>query len=142
MNELSAVLQLKLTELPVQIAPRLLNERVPATAKLLGCTFRDDDPKCYTEGMDAEKTPAELRAMIAYRQSTLRLVSQVAAHSYTAPGGKHFTVADLLHAVVDFETKTRGHSKWFGGIDSHHVFFEGLRWIDGDGGGFCISRGS
>ena len=37
-----------------------------------------------------------------------------------------FTVKDVVEAVEDFERIDRPKSKWHGGIDCHHVRFEGL----------------
>lgn len=48
------------------------------------------------------------------------------AIQFTAPNGKHFTVQDLLDMVIECERQTRGKTHWFGGIDRHHVFFEGM----------------
>lgn len=41
-------------------------------------------------------------------------------------GKGFFTVRDLLDAVEKTERDTRHLSEWFGGIDVHHVFFEGF----------------
>lgn len=38
----------------------------------------------------------------------------------------HFTVRELVHAVEKTELETRGSSEWLGGIDVHHIFFEGI----------------
>jgi hypothetical protein len=43
-----------------------------------------------------------------------------------APNGKHFTVKDILKAIEFTELKTRGSTEWFGGIDVHHVYLEGI----------------
>jgi len=39
----------------------------------------------------------------------------------------HFTVKEVVQRIVDFERTDRPKSKWFGGIDCHHVYFEGMR---------------
>lgn len=38
-----------------------------------------------------------------------------------------FTIKQVAANIVKFEIKDRPKTKWFGGIDAHHVFFEGLR---------------
>ena len=43
-----------------------------------------------------------------------------------------FTVKDLMKAVLRTEKKTRKNTEWFGGIDVHHIFFEGLVKIRGN----------
>ena len=52
-----------------------------------------------------------------------------------------FTVSEVVKAVEKFERVDRPKSKWFGGIDCHHVFFEGLR-PNAEKNAFCISWGS
>ena len=39
----------------------------------------------------------------------------------------YFTAKEVVDAVVAFEKIDRPKSCWFGGIDCHHVFFEGIR---------------
>lgn len=43
-----------------------------------------------------------------------------------APNGKYFTVCDMIAAVCTQELATRSQTDWFGGIDDHHIFFEGV----------------
>ena len=39
----------------------------------------------------------------------------------------YFTVAELVDCIIDFEKIDRSSIKsWFGGVDCHHVFFEGV----------------
>jgi hypothetical protein len=49
-----------------------------------------------------------------------------------APNRATFTVRDLAAAIAETETQTRGETKWFGGIDVHHIYIEGLT-LDKDG---------
>ena len=44
--------------------------------------------------------------------------------TYTSTKG-YFTLTDFVELVCDFEKLARPATKWFGGIDSHNVFFEG-----------------
>ena len=53
----------------------------------------------------------------------------------------YFTVKELVKTIVDFETYNRQYKKWFGGIDTHHIYFEYLVY-DKDKRGFVISWGS
>ena len=58
--------------------------------------------------------------------------------------GRHtqaFTVSEVVKAVEKFERVDRPKSKWFGGIDCHHVFFEGL-CPNAEKNAFCIRWGS
>lgn len=45
---------------------------------------------------------------------------------HKAPNGKHFTAGDICAAVEETEKQTRNETEWFGGIDLHHIYFEGL----------------
>ena len=38
-----------------------------------------------------------------------------------------FSIKEMVKIVVQFEKLDRPKTKWFGGIDCHHVFFEGFR---------------
>ena len=44
---------------------------------------------------------------------------------YHDPSG-WFTVDTLVNAIVEFEREARPRTRWFGGIDLHHIYFEGL----------------
>ena len=37
-----------------------------------------------------------------------------------------FTIADVVNNICVFEMIDRPKSKWFGGIDAHHIFFENM----------------
>jgi hypothetical protein len=50
---------------------------------------------------------------------------------HRAPDGTRFTVRDLTAAVCETERQGRGDSRWMGGVDVHHVFFEGIELEDG-----------
>ena len=52
-----------------------------------------------------------------------------------------FTVSEVVKAVEKFERIDRPKSKWFSGIDCHHVFFEGL-CPNVEKNAFCIRWGS
>ena len=51
-----------------------------------------------------------------------------------------FTIAEVAKIVEKFEAIDRPKSRWFGGIDCHHIFFEGLYPTATDG--FCVCWGS
>merc|ERR1719231_758227 len=90
-----------------------------------------DTPGLYTEEDICDLTATQLEAVACEGEKrlpgALTLFSQSGAHHYKSANGKYFTIQEFLDIVGDFETKTRGCSKWFGGIDAHHVFFEGVR---------------
>jgi hypothetical protein len=38
----------------------------------------------------------------------------------------YFTVLELVRVIVEFEKHDRPKTNWFGGIDTHHIYFEGI----------------
>lgn len=54
----------------------------------------------------------------------MRLASRI-RHTYKNTKG-FFTVSELLKVVQRFEMKARPQTQWFGGVDAHHVYFEGF----------------
>ena len=46
----------------------------------------------------------------------------------------YFTCQEIINNIIKFEKIDRSKSKWFGGIDCHHVFFEGIRLVNPDVG--------
>ena len=52
-----------------------------------------------------------------------------------------FTIAEIVDIIVNFERIDRKKTKWFGGIDCHHVYFEGL-CLNRECNAFHISWGS
>ena len=73
-----------------------------------------------------ELTAAELDS-VALRESRVALSGESGKElEYEAPNGEYFTVRDLIRAVERAETALRADSEWLGGIDVHHIYFEGL----------------
>lgn len=118
----SATLEIELTEPTQQIAPSLYNEKASPSAAIKSLVIRavvyeDDDPR--------DLTPGELdQVVVDQPEMSLRGLGDVIHHH--APNGKHFTLGDVLAAITETERKTRHQSEWFGGIDVHHRFFEGI----------------
>ena len=79
---------------------------------------------------DIPKVTEEELASVAYGRPEITLSSS--GHSqlkmtFKAPSGQqHFSVRDLLDAICEFEAEDRVQYDWFGGIDVHHVFYEGM----------------
>ena len=102
--------------------------KAPTTATLTRVTLRaevyeEEDDNC--EGDPRALTEEELsRVAFTGEHLVLRGLGEPVRHR--APDGRRFTVRDVLAAVEETERQTRGDSEWFGGIDMHHVFFEGL----------------
>lgn len=123
-NSLSGKLVIELTVPPVQVG-NLLNQRAApeagiASLKLTAEVFNDE-----TETF-RPLTPEELDS-VAFRGASIRLRSEDGeAVTHAAPNGQFFTVRQLLAAVEETERQTRDQSEWLGGVDVHHVFFEGI----------------
>jgi hypothetical protein len=49
---------------------------------------------------------------------------------HDAPNGKAFTTRDLKAAIEKTEQAGRENAPWLGGVDVHHVFFEGIELED------------
>jgi hypothetical protein len=128
-NKLSCTLEIELT-VPTERIGNLCNVRATPGAeitslRLAATVFARD------LGTFRELTLGEL-------QSAAFLASQIALRGvsggvtlHEAPNGECFTVQDLLNAVAETERQTRGKSTWFGGVDVHHIFFEGVHQADG-----------
>ena len=53
----------------------------------------------------------------------------------------YFTIQEVIANIVDFEMARRPKTDWFGGIDAHRVYFEGM-FRGADGASFNIWWGS
>jgi len=39
-----------------------------------------------------------------------------------------FSCLDVIKNIVSFEKSDRPNTKWFGGPDCHHIYYEGMRY--------------
>jgi hypothetical protein len=129
-NRLSGRLHIDLSEPAQPVAKGWLNLAAPPTARLerasLTMQVLEDDE--LRELTDDEWKRVVLRA------PAVRMVgeNQKSVVEHQAPDGVAFTVRDLAAAIAETETQTRGGTEWLGGIDVHHIYFEGLE-LDEDG---------
>jgi hypothetical protein len=82
------------------------------------------------EPVDEDREASEDELMsLAYARPSITFSSSQLRKTYQAPsgGGQYFTVRDLLDIVCKFEAEDRLLGEWFGGIDVHHVFYEGTQ---------------
>ena len=127
-NRLSGILDVTLSK-PVEA----LSERMPAMSKAPPeATVKDVklQVQVYEDGKGDDPfrpvTDAELDAVILdVPELRLKGLAGVAV-THKAPNGSSFRCRDLIAAVEETERQTRGTSEWFGGVDVHHVFFEGI----------------
>jgi hypothetical protein len=124
-NDISATLRLEL-DAPVASADGLYNAFAVPAARIARLELKAEVCEADEETF-RPLTPAELDG-VAFRGRFIRLRSQgddeVVTHD--APSGSHFTVRELLRAVEATERLARPRSNWYGGVDTHHVFLEGL----------------
>ena len=60
--------------------------------------------------------------------------------SFTSKKG-YFTIKEVVQHIVKFEEVDRPKTCWFGGVDCHHIFYEGMH-LNRDKAGYGISWGS
>lgn len=125
-NGLSGTLAIELTEPTENIAANLANQRATATAAISEVTFT---PKVFENGNFRDLTVDEFdRVVLELPVLNLRGFGDPVEHR--APNGKWFTVGDLAAAIAETERSTRRQSQWYGGVDVHHIFFEGIHERD------------
>lgn len=137
-NSLTGELQFELTE-PAEPYRNLANLAAKPSAELVDVRFR---PEIFDEKEQKfrDLTEAELQLLIFHEPSIrLRALSEdIVEHN--APNGRSFTVKEMFAAIEETERRTRDNSKWLGGIDVHHRFFEGI--YQEENGDWEISWGS
>ena len=115
----------------VQIAPNLLNTRALPDAQVTSITWAQNPHKFVDDDL-VEMTTEDLES-VGLNLPTIQLGTDVFKSkdepkemTFHAKNGIHFTVAEVFDCVLETENVFRLKSKWFGGVDQHHVFFEGL----------------
>ena len=82
---------------------------------------------------------------ICYEDKEITFVTQKSqfheGFSKTFRNENGFTVRQMFDNVHDFEIEARPLSKWFGGIDTHHIIFEGFNKINGKDNHYTIYWG-
>lgn len=126
LEAVSARLYISLTEPEVLVAPHttLKNKKATPSAQITSLELKS---KVYVreEGDSRPITEEELGA-VAFENAGIEIKSLGHVVKHDAPNGEAFTVRDLLQAVEDTERQVRGVSEWFGGVDCHHIYYEGL----------------
>lgn len=140
-NTIGGKLEIEL-DVPAEPVGELLNVRATPEAKVVRMElqaeiFNPDDETFRP------LTPEELDG-VAFRGGSITLRSEDGEPvTHAAPNGTFFTVRELLRAVEETERQTRAQTEWLGGIDVHHVFFEGIHPSEeGDDGVWDIYWGS
>ena len=138
-NKLSGRLAIKLSEEPKPISEGMLNLAAPPTARLVSVSLH---MKVWIPERAEFRELTELEwTRVVLRSPVIRMGGDAGrAIEHRAPDGAAFTVCDLTAAIAETERQTRGETDWFGGIDVHHAFFEGIE--PDDDGVWWISWGS
>ena len=121
-------LHVELSEPTERITDRLLNRKASASARITSVALEAS----AFDGENSRELSAEELATVAFPHPEIVIRGLGMPVRHVAPNGTYFTVRDLLAAIEETERQTRPQSSWFGGVDVHHVFFEGL-YPAGDG---------
>lgn len=128
-NKLSGVLHIELTEPAQPYAPHMLNLQASPDARITSLRFEAN----VFEGGELRPLTEDELASVAIVSPQLQLRGDTGeAVPHEAPNGEHFTVRDLIRAVELTELRTRDRSEWLGGVDVHHIYFEGIH-LEADG---------
>ena len=126
LTNISGRLRIELTEPPERITPALSNQKAPPTAVIKSLRL---EASLFENGNIRELTDGELSETILERgEITLR--SEGTDVHHVSSNGSSFTLRELLQAIEETERQTRPRTEWFGGVDVHHVYFEGLHLAD------------
>lgn len=124
-NSLSGKLEIQL-DAPAKPIGKLQNLQAAPEARVIRLSLQAEVFVPETKEF-RPLTSAELNG-VAFRGGSIRLRGEGAHETvlHTAANGSYFTVAELLRAVEETERQSRAQAEWFGGVDVHHVFFEGI----------------
>lgn len=125
-NSLSGRLEIELTESAKPISDKQLNLAAPPTARIkaLRLSVLVVEGNNERKLSDAELDSVALRAphVVFHGESGKQV-------DHDAPNGEYFTVRDLIDAIEKTERAQRSEGHWMGGIDVHHIYFEGLELV-------------
>ena len=122
------------TDTPAIEGSVLMNRFEQEGAKVTDISSRLQDNKCF-EDEDATK----IKDLIAFKGNHITLVDNF--YERTFMNEKDFlTAKELMDVIIEFEKVNRNHTEWFGGINCHHIFFEGMEELSS--GNYYISWGS
>jgi hypothetical protein len=116
-----------------KMSANLYNEMVDpkATIKSVSLDLQIYEPENDEEPF-REATQEEWDEVV-FEQPSIRIIGLAdEAIEHQAANGKNFSARELIRAIEETERQTRGQTEWFGGIDCHHIFFEGLSFVEVD----------
>lgn len=71
-------------------------------------------------------TDDELNTLIIYDKENIQFQCLNGIKKYYNFPNKKATIKEFVDAIIDFEKISRPAGDWFGGIDCHHIFYEGI----------------
>ncbi len=97
----------------------------------------------YRDDQHIEASEDDLNK-ICFDGSTITITSNDETKTFSAPDEhpQGFTASQLLDAILEVEQIVRPKTEWFGGIDAHHIYFEGLHPEEKNDNCFVVMWGS
>ncbi len=129
-DKFNAMLDIQLSKDVEEISPHLYNAKAPEGAEIVSMAIK---PGVFEEGKDIGIRPIteEEYNEVVITEEYIRVESHGYTFRYRAPNGKVFTVRGLFDVLLKIEKYSRPKTDWFGGIDVHHIFFEGFYFKNG-----------
>ena len=115
-----------------QISPNLLNHCENPKSSIIGISHTEIEYFDRQHDEFVKLTEEELN-QTAFIGDEITFKDGFTEITYLSKDGQ-FTVLELVAVIVEFEKVIRPKSDWFGGVDTHHVYFEGIDPITHDDG--------
>lgn len=125
-NECSGLLRIELSVDPIQLSDNIFNVKAEPNAEIKSVIF---DLTIFDKDDYIELTLEE-QNLVLFKTSTIKLLSKKGlVQAYTSTHSE-ITMSEIktLIATVEKDFRVDPKSYWYGGIDVHHVFFEGLHY--------------
>ena len=123
---LSGRLRIELDIPPKRAVPHLYNLASDPQARVVSVTLELKVLVSEPAPLLRELTPAEWDEVVIRSPKVRMRGESDLVVEHVAPDGLQFTVRDLARAIEETERRGRPESQWLGGIDVHHVYFEGI----------------
>ena len=126
-------INIETSEPPRGIPPSFILRERPTMTQLLG--IRSERPR--RSGLELSDDELQSRGFHgSHMQLRADRDAEVTEKSYHSDK-EYFTIHEVIANIVDFETARRQKTDWFGGINAHHVYSEGM-FPNDDGESFNI----
>ena len=121
------------TDMPAIEHPVLMNRFEQEGAKVTNISSCLQDNECF-EDEDANK----IKNLIAFKGNHITLVlppfwkvADFYERTFMNEKGS-LTAKELMDVIIEFEKVSRNRTEWRGGIDAHHIFFEGMEKLSSE----------